>query len=57
MRSQNTPICGPVFQTKAEELAMEDDFKCSTGGLSRFKARLNIVIGESAVVDKYIHRH
>ena len=60
-RSQNTPISGPVLQTKAEELATEfgyDDFKCSTGWLSRFKVRHDIVFrklcGESAVVDEEI---
>ena len=51
-------ISGPILQTKAEKLAAElgfDDFKCSTGWLSRFKERHNIVFktvsGESAVVD------
>ena len=60
-QSQNTPISGPVLQTKAEELATEfgyDDFKCSTGWLSRFKVRHDIVFrklcDESAVVDEEI---
>ena len=57
-RSQNVPISVPILQTKAEKLAAElgfDDFKCSTGWLSRSKERHDIVFKtvscESAVVD------
>ena len=57
-RSQNVPISVPILQTKAEKLAAKlgfDDFKCSTGWLSRSKERHDIVFktvsGESAVVD------
>ena len=52
-------ISGPVFQTKAQELASElkhPDFKCSSQWLSHCKERHGIVFknvcGESAGVDE-----
>ena len=57
-RSKNVPISGPILQAKAHEFAEQlgyNDFKCSTGWLSRFQTRHNItfrkVCGEAKSVD------
>ena len=45
-RSRDIPISGPILQDKAEQLSKQmgyPDFKCSTGWLSRFKTRKQIV--------------
>ena len=57
LRSLNVPVTGPMIQTKAIAVAREmgiDDFKASSGWLTRFKARHSIqamkMTGERASV-------
>lgn len=59
-RASNVPVSGPLLKSKAEDLAKllnsDEQFKCSTGWLERFKTRHNInagkICGEAADVNK-----